>query len=348
MLEQLQTWWQNLNLSAENQALALEAGVALAALLAGHILGRIASRILRARNFDFVLRLPRPAHASAPPDHGITPTMLGGMLVRLTVWTVAAWWLAKRHDRVELAATLGLIINRTWALAGVMVAALTLGSILARRLSDCLQPAVGAAAGPSRNGAAAQRWDAAGLVGAGAYLLAVLVVLLIAADMFDWPLTRASAQALWQFAQHLLIALAALFIGCLGARWARDVADFDGNVSPEKRASQYTALGIMAATTLLSVSVVLSGAGLLIGLLALAVFGFLLWMARGYVPDVVAGLQLRAHRVREAAFDGVVWQVSEIGFLTTQLCRAGEFCRVQNRQVLQARMQERPLETASR
>ena len=69
---------------------------------------------------------------------------------------------------------------------------------------------------------------------------------------------------------------------------------------------------------------------------------------RWWVPDVFAGLQLRAHRVHEAAFDGVVWQVSEIGFLTTQLCRAGEFCRVQNRQVLQARMQERPLETASR
>ena len=57
----------------------------------------------------------------------------------------------------------------------------------------------------------------------------------------------------------------------------------------------------MAATTVLAVAVMLSSAGVLIGLAALAVLGILLWLVRGYVPDVTAGLQLRSHQVREGA-----------------------------------------------
>jgi hypothetical protein len=178
----------------------------------------------------------------------------------------------------------------------------------------------------------------AGAAGAAAYVLAALLVLLIAADSFDWPLTRSSALALWQLAQHLLTAGAALVIGCLGARWARDLATADGAASPEQRAGQYTALGIVAATTVLAVSVVLSGAGVLLGLAALALLGLVAWLARGYLPDVAAGLQLRAHKVREVCLDGAPWQVVEVGPLTTQVGRAGAFHRLQNRQVLKARM----------
>jgi len=176
----------------------------------------------------------------------------------------------------------------------------------------------------------------AGAVGAGAYVLVMLVILLIAADSFDWPLTRTAALGLWQFAQHLLIACAALFMGALGARWARDMATVEGAASPEKRVGQYTAMGIVAATTVLAVAVLLSGAGVLMGLAALAVLGFLLWLVRGYLPDVTAGLQLRAHKVVEVTFDGAPWQLLEMGLLTTQLGRAGEFCRMQNRAVLEA------------
>jgi hypothetical protein len=122
----------------------------------------------------------------------------------------------------------------------------------------------------------------------------MLLVLLIAADVFDWPLTRSSALALWQLAQQVLIAGAALTIGLLGARWARDLATADAAASPEKRAGQYTALTIIAATTLLAVSVLLASAGLIIGLAALGILGFALWLARGYLPDITAGLQLRA------------------------------------------------------
>src|SRR5207244_8640958 len=94
----------------------------------------------------------------------------------------------------------------------------------------------------------------------------------------------------------------------------------------------------IAATTVLAVAVLLSSAGVLLGLAALAVLGFLLWMVRGYLPDVAAGLQLRDHKVREVCFDAEPWQVAEVGFLTTQLERGGEFCRVHNRLVLEARL----------
>src|SRR5262249_10192347 len=223
------------------------------------------------RNFDAALRLP----GSSPPDpeaeRGFTPTWVAGLLVRLTVWAVAAWWLARKHGQAEAAQTLALILRRTWAVAAVLVAALGLGSLLARGLIDCLQDFPKAGEGlPSRNGVAVPPRGAAGAVGAGAYVLAMLLVLLITADSFDWPLTRSAALALWEFAQHLLVACAALFIGCLGARWAREVATPEGAASPEARAGQYTALGIVAASTVLAVTVLLSSAGLLIGLAALA------------------------------------------------------------------------------
>jgi hypothetical protein len=344
MFDQLQDWWQNL--TPETRASFWDGSLALAALLGGHFLGALAARALRARNFDAVLRLPGSSPSAREADHGITPTLLAGLLVRLTVWALASRWLAHKYGRVELANTLGLIINRTWALAAVLGAALALASLLARRLLECLHGLPRAV--PSRNGAAAPRADVAGAVAAGVYVLVVLVALLIAADLFDWPLTRSSALALWQFAQHLLIAGAALLIGCLGARWARDLMTPEVAVSPETQAGQYTALGIMAATTVLAVTVLLASAGVLLGLGALAGLGGLLWMARGHLPDVSAGLQLRAHKVREVWLDGTAWQVAAVGFLTTEVSRAGEFCRLQNRVVLEARLHGAPTEAAAR
>jgi len=81
---------------------------------------------------------------------------------------------------------------------------------------------------------------------------------------------------------------------------------------------------------------------LLLGLAALAVLGFLLWLVRGYLPDVAAGMQLRAHHAAEVWFDGTPWQVAEVGLVTTQLGHAGEFCRLQNRVVLEARLRGAP------
>jgi hypothetical protein len=339
MLEELQTWWQNT--TAETRAYLLDGSLVLAALLVGHFLGTRVARALRNRNFDATLRLPGSATLNV---EGITPTFVAGVLVRLTVWAGVAWWLAREHDRPELAGTLAHVLNRTWGVVTVLVSALALGGLVARRIIDCLQGLTAGSDGlATRNGASPPR-GVAGAVGAGVYGLVLLLALLIAADMFDWPLTRTSAQALWQLAQNLLVACAALFIGCLGARWARDLATSDGAATPEKRAGQYTALGIIAATTVLAVAVLLSSAGLLFGLVALAILGFGLWLARGYLPDVMAGLQLRAHKVRELWLDGALWQISEIGLLATQVSRRGEFCRLANHLVLEARMHEVPAE----
>jgi hypothetical protein len=345
VLDELNTWWQNT--TPETRAALQDVALALAALLGGQFLGALVARALRARNFDGVFRLSGPLPPGPEADSGFTPTLVAGLLVRLTAWAGAVWWLAHKHGQVELAGTLGLIIRRTWAVAAVLVAALALGSLLARRLIECLQDP--SKADVSRNGAGATHRGAAGAVAAGAYVLAVLVVLLIAADSFDWPLTRSSALALWQFAQQLLTAGAALSIGCLGARWAHDLMTSGAaTASPEKRAGQYTGLGIVAATTMLAVVMLLSRAGVLIGLAGLALLGLMLWLVRGHLPDVTAGFQLRAHRVREVWFDGVPWEVGEVGLLTTQVSRAGLASPVQNRLVLEALLHGTPTEAAAR
>jgi hypothetical protein len=338
MLDELQAWWQTM--TPETRAALQTSGVVIAALLVGHFLGARVARSLGAKKFDAVLRLPGSSPEVAEGEHGITPTFLAGLLIRLTVWGGAAWWLAQKHDRVELATTLALLLKRTWAVATVFTAAMALGSLLARRVMDCVR-------GLPKAAGAAPRWDVAGLLGAGVYFVIVLLVLMIAADVFDWPLTRSSALALWHLAQNLLVAGAALFIGSLGARWARDLASGDAS-SPEKRAGQYTGLSILAITTLLAVAVLLSSAGLLLGLAALAILASLLWLVRGYLPDVIAGLQLRLHNVREVCLDGEAWQVAEVGFLHTQVSRRGEFSSLQNRMVLEARMQGAPPEPPSR
>jgi hypothetical protein len=349
MLDDILSWWQTQ--TPETQGLVQDGCVVAVAFLGGTFLGAMVARYLRGRNFDASLRLPSGAAPGGDAEGGITPTFVAGWLVRLTVWAAAAWWLAYKHGRLDLADPLGLIISRTWTLAAILGGALALGSLLGQRLIECFpgpSHPTGHGAGAGRNGLAGSPRSAAGVVGAAVQVVVVLVVLLMAADVFNWPLTRNSALTLWQLAHNLMVAAAALLIGCLGARWARDLVISDPAATPEKRAGQYTGLAIVAATTILAVAVLLSSAGVLIGLAALAVFGLLLWLARGYLPNVVAGLQLRAHRVREVWLDGVAWQVADVGLLSTQVGRAGEFCRLQNQVVLQARMHAAPSEAVPR
>jgi hypothetical protein len=339
---EVQAWWEGIG--PEYQVLVQNGGIVLAALVVGHFAGGIITRILTARNFDAVLRAPGSASPHADGERGFTASFVIGVLVRLSIWAGAGWWLARQSGKVEWANTVQLLLYRAWAVAGIVLAALALGGLVARRLVECLGMLPGARAEPApiRNDASAGRWSPAGVVSAGTYLLVFLLVLLTAADMFNWPLTRAAAQALWQFAQHALIAGAALFIGCLGSRWAQNLAVADTAATPEKRAGQYTALGIMATTTLLAVAVLLSGAGLLLAVLTLAIIGFGLYLVRDYVPDITAGVQLRSHKVRELWFEGEAWQVISVGFLSTEVGRRGEFHRVQNRIALEVCMHGAP------
>jgi hypothetical protein len=341
MFDQIQTWWQSWteNTTPETRALIQQAGLAVAALLGGHIFGSIVARFLRSRNFDAALRLSDPP-SDAEGRSGFTPTFVASMLVRVTVWAAAGSWIARQQGWVELAGTLGLVISRSWALAAVLVGALALSALVVRRLMDCFQglPGAAAATAPARNGAAGSPRGVAGALAAGVYGLVLLLALLVTADLFDWPLTRNSAQALWQLAQHLLVAGAALLIGGLGARWARDLVTADTTTSPEKLAGQYTALGIVATSTVLAVAVLLSSAGLLFALAALALLGGGLWLARRQLPDVAAGLELRAHKVSEVELEGAPWQVAHVGLVESDVCRGGAFHRLQNRLVLDARM----------
>jgi hypothetical protein len=339
MLDELQNWWQNT--SPETHAAIQQGSLVLAALIGGYFLGSMVARTLRARNFDAALRLPGSSPPAAEAGRTFGPTTVAGLLVRLTVWAAAAWWLARQYGRVDLASTLGLIINRAWALATVLVAALALGSLLASRVMDCLK-AAGSEGLASRNGSANSHRGAAGAVGAAVYGLVMLLALLMAADFFDWPLTRSAALALWQLAQHLLVAGAALLIGYLGAGWARDLVMLEGAVTLEKRAGLYTGLGIVAITTILAVAVLLTTAGVLFGIAALAILGSGLWLVRRDLPDISAGLQLRAHKVNEVWFEGAPWQVGKVGLVSTEVNRAGAVNRVQNRLVLEARMHAAP------
>src|SRR5262249_58986354 len=123
-------WWQEI--PAQVQTAIQTGGLLAVALLGGHFLGAMTGRALRAKNFDAALRLPSASPAGAGEEHGITPTFLVSMLVRLTIWTGGGWWLAREHGRSDLAGTLELIVSRSWALAAVLCAALFLGRLLAQ------------------------------------------------------------------------------------------------------------------------------------------------------------------------------------------------------------------------
>src|SRR5205823_2055271 len=140
-------------------------------------------------NFDAVLRMSNASPAEGV--HGFTPTFFAGMLVRLTVWSAAGSWLARQHGWVDLAGTLGVVVSRSWALAGVLVGALALGAFVVRRLSECFQtvPTAGLAGTAPRNGVAGSFRGLPGAVAAGVYGLVLLLALFTMADLFDWPLT---------------------------------------------------------------------------------------------------------------------------------------------------------------
>jgi hypothetical protein len=346
MFDKLQEWSQFV--TPEWQATLLEIGTVLVAFLAGQILGRKVARALAARGFDEALRLSEQTPAArTDPDANFCAAWLIGWLVRFTVWAGAAWWVAQRHGRLDAASTLELVLRRSWAVALVLTASLALGSLLARRLIDCVRGVMGESS--SRNGAATSLRSVAGVVGVLAYGLAGLVILLLASDTFDWPLTRTAALSLWQLAQTLLTAGAALFIACLGARSVRTLATPEPDRSPDKRAGDLTATGIVAGTTIVAVTMVLfSSGGLVIALLLAAVLAVACWLLRGYLPDLAAGLQLRTRQVRQVWFDGLAWDVFHVGLLATEVCRQGEFHRAQNRHVLEARVKPQSAAVAAR
>jgi hypothetical protein len=322
MLHELQVWWQAT--SPQVQAFVREGGLVIIFLLAGYLLGNMVARSLRAMNFDALVRLT----GSSETQHGFSIATLAGFLVRLTIWAAGLYWLAREHDKLDWAAAIGLIVSRTWALVTILAISLAVANLVASRFKELVQDTL---VSDSRHRGAPG--GLAGAIGAVSYGLVLLLALLVAADFFDWPLTRTSAQALWHLEQQLLTAGAALLIGCLGARFARDLVTPEATASPEKHIGQYAALALVTGSTVLAVTVLLSGAGLLLGMAALALLGFLLFLGRSYLPDLLAGLQLRG--TREIWVDGVSWEVAKVGLLQTEVTRGSEFGSLPNREALQ-------------
>ncbi len=330
MPEEIQSWWQNL--SPQAHTIAVDAALAIGALLGGHLVAVVVTRFLRKRKFDSIFRISTPPTEAADDDRRFTPTMLVGLLTRLSVWAGAVGWLIRDYGRPELAETISTTIGRVWMVAAALTAALALASLLARRVIECLE---GTVAG--RTGTMSPR-TVAGAVGAGIYALVLLLTLLTVADNFNWPQTRNAAASLWQLTLNLLTAGAAVLVGWLGARWAREFATPQAGAT-ELKPAQQTALAIVAVTTALAVALLLFGGGLSVGVALLGIVASLLFLARGQLPDVIAGLKLCASKIGTVWFDGTPWQVGQIGLLQSDVGRGGEFYRLPNRQLLQASSQ---------
>ena len=328
MPEEFQSWWQNL--SPQTRALGLDGAAVLAALLVGQIAGVLASRFLRGRGFNSMFRVTPPSADIFDDTRSFTPAWFAGMLVRLTVWAAAAWWLLRGHGKPDTADSLAKLGGQIWGVAVALTAALALAGLLARRVIECLEGVTPAA----RSGGTSPR-SIAGAVGAGIYALVLLLMLLTVADSFDWPQTRHAAASLWQLALNLLTAGAAVLVGWLGARWARECTSPHG-ATAQPQPEQQTALGIVAVTTALAVALLLFGGGLGIGVALIAVVAALLYMGRGRLPDLIAGLKLRKDKIGTVWFNGAPWQVGQIGLLHSDVGRGGEIYRLPNCQVLEA------------
>jgi hypothetical protein len=332
-LNELQSWWNDL--PPETRAYVWDGGVAFAALAGGFIIGGMVARTLRGLNFDAAFGLSGGGPGGGPASRSYAPTRAVGLLVRLTVWAGVVWWFLGKYGRADLAESLRLIGGRVWALIAMLAGSLVVGDLVSRRVTDLIQGSLTGPNGTARTGAAPNRY-VAGAVGAAVYVLVLLLALLVAADAFDWPLSRTAAGALWQLGQQLLTAGAGLSIAYLGAHWARELATPTDPVTPELKAGQYVGLALIGGAAIGGVMALLSGRGILIAMLALPILGGLLWLARDYIPDVMAGLKLRKEKVVQVWIEGTTCRVEGVGLLTSEVGQGNETGRVRNRLVLAA------------
>jgi hypothetical protein len=307
----------------------------------------VACRRLRARDFDASLRAPwlPPAGGGRAERWPFTPTGLVSGLVRFTAWGAGVWWLATEQGWAALARTLEWAAGRVWSLAAVLVVALYLARFLAGQVIEFLQsaplsekldawlPRAGGVREPRVRGVAA-------LAGTAVYGVALLLVLLIAADLFGWALTGSAVAAAWSLLLHAVTAGTAMLIGWLGYRWARSLSPSEVEAAPPPaRAVHYAALAILAGTTLLAIALLAASLQGLVGVAVVLLLAFVLWPLRGYVPDVWAGILLKAQKVQHVRLDGELSQVGEVGLLTTRLHRQEEQLTRRNRLVLEAHLQ---------
>src|SRR5437899_1826850 len=85
--------------------------------------------------------------------------------------------------------------------------------------------------------------EVAARAGTAVYGVVLLLVLLIATDLFGWALTGSVVAAAWSLLLHAITAGTAMLIGWLGYRWARSLTlpESEAASSPA-RAAHYAAL----------------------------------------------------------------------------------------------------------
>jgi hypothetical protein len=265
--------------------------------------------------------------------------------VRCTAWGAGVWWLAAEPGGAGLARTLEWAAGRAWSLAVVLMVSLYLARFLAGQVIEFLQsvpvsdkldgwlPRAGGGREPRVSGVAA-------LAGTAVYGVVFLLVLLIAADLFGWALTGGVVAAAWFLLLHAATAGTALLIGWLGYRWARSLTSSGIEAAPPPaRAAHYTALGILAGTTLLALALLAATLQGLVGVAVVLLLAFVLWPLRVYMPDVWAGILLKGQKVQQVRLDGELSQVGEVGLLTTRLQRQEEQLTRRNGLVLEAHLQ---------
>jgi hypothetical protein len=158
--------------------------------------------------------------------------------------------------------------------------------------------------------------------------------------LFGWALTGSVVAGAWSLLLHAVTAGTALLIGWLGYRWARSLTFSEiAATPPPARAAHYAALAILTSTTLLAIALLAANLQGLLGVAFVLLLAFVLWPLRGYVPDVWAGILLKAQKVQHVRIDGELCQVGEVGLLTTRLHRQEEQLTRRNKLVLEAHLQ---------
>lgn len=328
-------WWQGLTNSVQEGVIA--AAALVGALVVGKIVGAIVKALSKGFGLDEVFRFPF-AHASSSRARKTFSDAIGYLCVA-SVWAGAIWWLAVRHQLVDIANAVRFALGRLWVLAIILGFAIGLSNWLIRLFIDFTKSQT------------VKEWtekfvpqtrehfsdtltrSLAFLV----YAFVLLFALVVATDLFGLREAAGAIRALWDLNLRLIIAAIALGIGWFGVRWVERLREFpELPQTPTNLAQYFARLGIVAASFILVLILLTGGGAVLVGLLlAAAIFLFLLPI-REYIPDLWAGVMLRLHNVRKVTIDGREMNLSEIMPLASKLNLDTEELVMSNSQILQA------------
>jgi hypothetical protein len=329
------------------------AGVFAITLVAARAAGWLVGRRLRADHFDAAFRrpwAPTPAAGRSDPNPPTTPTptRLVTGLVRWTVWAGGLWALAYLHGWTELTHQIEWVAGRVWALTAAVLTALYLSRLFTAALVEVvrvtpLRDKFDGWQQPAAVGREARPGGPAVVMGFVADGVMVLLVLLIAADLTGLALAGEALAAAWHLVLHLFTAGVALLIGWFAARSVRAQSAADAApASTPAGFGSYTASIVLGAAALLAILLMAGNFPTYVGLVLLVVLGMLAWPAQRWLPDVYAGVLLRAQHVKEVRIDGGTYPVGPVGLLQTQLTYPEGVQTRGNRVVLDAHLGSPP------